>query len=252
MAKANLEVPASVSEVLPVNQFVATLGEFNADITKSAEMLAAIEKQEDTITNTKAGLSSILYGVLVSQAPSVLDGDVYAGEPVLFGWFEAVRLTWEGAYNSARGGNLEDTAIRKAWSRAFGWVTEDYGMKKPVAETKGAEAKSAKRAEEKEAIAALIASVPVAELQDRAKAQYNKVPELKGKAQAEALKEAKFLTKAIDTATSAETELLKVQVKQVKDDIRALLKEVADLYVLQEVRDMLQGAHDDAVYGNQS
>jgi hypothetical protein len=252
MAKANLEVPVAVSEVKPVNQFVATLGEFTADITKSAEMLAAVEKQEDTITNTKAGLSSILYGVLVSQCESVLDGKPYAGEPVLFGWFEAVRLTWEGAYNSARGGNLEDTAIRKGWSRAFGCVSDDYGMKKPVAETKGAEAKSAKRAEEKQAIAALIAEVPVAELQDRAKSLYNKVPELKGKAQAEALKEAKFLTKAIDTATSAETELLKEQVKQAKDDIRALLKEVADLYVLQEVRDLLQGAHDDAVYGSQS
>ena len=242
MTKSSQVVPASVSEVLPVNQFVATLGEFSADITKSAEMLVGIEKQEDTITNTKAGLASILYGVLVSQCDSVLAGDVYAGEPVSFGWFEAVRLSWEGAYNSARGGKLEDVAVRKAWSRGFGMVTDDYGMKKPVAETKGAEAKSAKRAEEKEAIAALIASVPVAELQDRAKAQYNKVPELKGKAQAEALKEAKFLTKAIDTATSAEVELLKVQVKDVKDSIRALLKEVDDLYTLQEVRDLLQGS----------
>jgi hypothetical protein len=242
MTKSSQVVPVSVSDVSPVNQFVATLGSFNAEIAKSAGMLVSVERLEGDIADTKAGLVSIIYGVLVSQCDSVLAGDVYAGEPVVLGWHDAVRLSFGDCYVSAKGGKLSDDAKDKAWSRVMVGLSDDYGYVKPKAETKGAEAKSAKRAEEKEAIAALIASVPVAELQDRAKAQYNKVPELKGKAQADALKEAKFLTKAIDTATSAEVELLKVQVKDVKDSIRALLKEVDDLYTLQEVRDLLQGS----------
>lgn len=246
MAKANLVVPVSVSEVKPVNQFVATLGSFNTEIAKSAGMLVSVERLEGDIADTKAGLVSILYGVLVSQCESVLAGDVYAGEPVVLGWHEAVRLSFGDCYKSAKGGTLGDTAVDTAWSRVMKLLSDDYSYVKPKAETKGAELKSAKRAEENEAIAALIASVPVAELQDRAKAQYNKVPELKGKAAQEALKEAKLLTKAIDKATSAETELLKVQAKEAKDAIRALLKDVSDLYVLHEVRDLLQGS----VYDN--
>lgn len=96
-------------------------------------------------------------------------------------------------------------------------------------------------AEEAQAIAALIEAVPVAELQDRAKALFNKAGD-GGKAGKEALAQAKLYTKAIDKATSAEAELLKVQVKEVKDSIRTLLKEVDDLYTLQEVRDLLQGS----------
>jgi hypothetical protein len=242
MTKSSLVVPVSVSEVKPVNQFVATLGEFHDDIAKSASMMVSVEKMEGDIADTKAGMISILYGVLVSQCESVLNGDTYAGEPVSFGWHEAVRMSYGDCYRSAKGGTLSDDAVDKAWSRSMAGLSDDYGYVKPKAETKGAELKSAKRAEENEAIAALIASVPVAELQDRAKAQYNKVPELKGKAAQEALKEAKLLTKAIDKATSAETELLKAQAKEAKETIRALLKEVDDLYVLHEVRDLLQGS----------
>lgn len=241
MTKSSQVVPASVSDVLPVNQFVAMLGDFNAEISLIASNVAELYRADSEIESIGVRVADSLYGVLVSQCDSVLAGDVYAGEPVSFGWFEAVRLEFGGAYKVVKAG-ASDEAVRKAWSRAFALVTEDYGMKKPVAETKGAELKSAKRAEENEAIAALIASVPVAELQDRAKAQYNKVPELKGKAAQEALKEAKLLTKAIDKATSAETELLKAQAKEAKETIRALLKEVDDLYVLHEVRDLLQGS----------
>jgi len=239
MAKANLVLDVNVS---PVNQFVATLGEFKSELTKSADMLVSVEVSENDIDNKKAGIASILYGVLVSQSDSVLAGEIYAGEPVVLGWHEAVRLSFGDCYKSARGGKISDDAVDKAWSRVMKLLSDDYAYVKPKAETKGAELKSVKRAEEKQAIAALIASAPVAELQDRAKALYNKVPELKGKTAQEALKQAKLYTKAIDTATSAEAELLKVQVKDVKDSIRTLLKEVDDLYTLQEVRDLLQGS----------
>lgn len=241
MAKANLVVPVSVSDVSPVNQFVATLGSFNTEIAKSAGMLVSVERLEGDIADTKAGLVSILYGVLVSQSDSVLAGDVYAGEPVVLGWHEAVRLSFGDCYKSAKGGTLGDTAVDTAWSRVMKLLSDDYGYTKPKAETKGAEAKSAKRAEEAQAIAALIEAVPVAELQDRAKMLFNKAGD-GGKAGKEALAQAKLYTKAIDKATSAEAELLKVQVKEVKDSIRALLKEVDDLYTLQEVRDLLQGS----------
>jgi hypothetical protein len=176
----------------------------------------------------------------------VLEGEVYAGEPVLLGWHEAVRLSWLDAYGSAKGGGLNEKALNMAWSRVSTLLSDTFGYEKPKAETKGAEAKAGKRAEEAEAIAALVDAMPVAELQDRAKALYNKVPELKGKQAQEVLKEAKLITKAIDKATSAEVELLKVQLKDVKDTIRTLLKEVDDLYTLQEVRDTLQGAVYDA------
>lgn len=248
MAKANLVVPAVVSDVKPVNQFVATLGEFHDDIAKSAGMMVSVEKMEGDIADTKAGLISIMYGVLVSQCDSVLNGDIYAGEPVGFGWHEAVRMSYGDCYRSAKGGTLSDDAVDKAWSRVMVGLSDDYAYVKPKAETKGAELKSAKRQQEAQAVAALIASAPVAELQDRAKSLYNKVPELKGKQAQEALKEAKLITKAIDKATSAETELLKEQVKQVKEAIRTALKEVDDLYVLQEVRDLLQGS----VYDNEA
>lgn len=242
MTKSSLVVPVSVSEVKPVNQFVATLGEFHNDIAKSASMMVSVEKMEGDIADTKAGMVSILFGVLVSQCESVLNGDVYAGEPVSFGWHEAVRMSYGDCYRSAKGGTLSDDAVDKAWSRSMVGLSDDYGYIKPKAETKGAELKSAKRAEENEAIAALIASVPVAELQDRAKAQYNKVPELKGKAAQEALKEAKLLTKAIDKATSAETELLKASLKLVRSEIIALVKQVEDLSILNDVAEALASA----------
>lgn len=241
MANAKQVVPVSVSDVKPVNQFVATLGEFSGEIAKSAGMMVSVETMEGDIANTKAGMISIMYGVLVSQCDSVLAGDVYAGEPVVLGWHEAVRLSYGDCYRSAKGGTLSDDAVFKAWSRVMVGLSDDYAYVKPKAETKGAEGKAGKRAEEAEAIAALIASAPVAELQDRAKALFNKAGD-GGKAGKEALAQAKLITKAIDKATSVEAELLKVQAKEAKDAIRALLKEVDDLYTLHEVRDLLQGS----------
>jgi len=245
MAKANSVVPVNVSEVKPVNQFVATLNEYHDDIAKSANMMVSVEKMEGDIADTKAGMLSILYGVLVSQCESVLNGGVYAGEPVSFGWHEAVRMSYGDCYRSAKGGKLSDDAVDKAWSRSMTGLSNDYSYVKPKAETKSAELKSAKRAEEAEKIAALISSVPVAELQDRAKAQYNKVPELKGKEAQEALAQAKLYTKAIDKATSAEAEALKAKVKTVKSEVLAMLKQVDDYSVLLDVADLLRGSVND-------
>jgi hypothetical protein len=243
MANAKQVVPVSVSEVLPVNQFVATLGEFNGAISKSADMLVSVERLEGDLTDTKAGLSSILFGVLVSQCESVLAGDVYAGEPVLLGWHEAVRLSWLDAYGSAKGGVLNDKALNVAWSRVSKLLSDDFGYEKPKAVTKEAEAKATKRAEEAQLLAAYQA-VPVAELKDKAKALFNVAGD-GGKQGKEALKEAKLITKAIDKATSAEAELLKEQVKEVKDSIRDLLKRTDDLWVLHEVNDLLRGSVND-------
>lgn len=241
MANAKQVVPVSVSDVSPVNQFVATLGSFNAEIAKSAGMLVSVERLEGDIADTKAGLASIVFGVMVSQCDSVLAGDVYAGEPVVLGWHEAVRLSFGDCYKSAKGGTLGDTAVDTAWSRVMKLLSDDFGYTKPKATGKEAEAKSVKRAVEAEKIAALIASAPVEALQDKARSLFNKAGD-GGKAGKEALAEAKLITKAIDKASSAEAELLKVQLKDVKDSIRALLKEVDDLYTLQEVRDLLQGS----------
>jgi hypothetical protein len=239
MAKANQVLDVNV---LPVNQFVATLGEFKSELIKSADMLVSVEVSESDIDNKKAGIASILYGVLVSQSASVLAGEIYAGEPVVLGWHDAVRLSFGDCYKSARGGKISDDAVDKAWSRVMKLLSDDYAYVKPKAETKGAEAKSAKRAEEAEAVAALIAEVPVAELQDRAKWLYNKVPELRGGEAKEALAQAKLYTKAIDKATSAEADALKAKLKTMRADIVALVKQVDDAYVLGEVLEMLQGS----------
>ncbi len=243
MANAKQVVPVSVSDVKPVNQFVAMLGGFNAEISKSADMLVSVERLEGDLTDTKAGLSSILFGVLVSQCESVLAGDVYAGEPVSLGWHDAVRLSWLDAYGSAKGGVLNDKALNMAWSRVMKLLSDDFGYEKPKAATKEAEAKAGKRAEEAQLLAAYEA-VPVAELKDKAKALFNVAGD-GGKQGKEALKEAKLITKAIDKATSAEAELLKVQVKEVKDSIRDLLKRTDDFYVLAEVQELLLGSVND-------
>jgi hypothetical protein len=229
------------SNVLPVNQHVATLAEFSGHITKCADMLVSVEKLEGNIEDAKAGISSILYGVFVSQCESVLNGEVYAGEPVTLGWFDAVRLSWGDAYNKAKGGKLEAPAINTAFSRSLKLVTNDYGFTKPLANTSESARKSDSRAKEAEVIAALIDSASVGELKDKAKALFNKAGD-GGKAGKDALAQAKLITKAIDKATSEEAELVKAQTKAVKDAIKNALKSVDDYYVLCEVRDLLEGA----------
>lgn len=229
------------SNVLPVNVHVATLAEFSGEITKCADMLVSVEKLEGNIEDAKAGISSILYGVFVSQCESVLDGRPYEGEPVTLGWFDAVRLDWGVAYNKAKGGKLEAPAINTAFSRSLKLVTNDYGFTKPKAETKESERKSEARAKDNEVIAALIDSASVGELKDKAKSLFNKAGD-GGKAGKEALAQAKLITKAIDKATSEEAELVKAQIKEVKDAIKTALKSVDDYYVLSEVRDLLESA----------
>ena len=196
------------TNVLPVNQFVELLSEFDADISSVASNVAELYRADSEIESIGVRVADTLYSVLVSQ-----------GELKL-GWFDAVRLNFGVAYKSVKTGASEE-AVRKAWSRAFGLVSEAYTIEKPKAESSDAVTKSAKRAEESEKVAALIASAPVAELQDRAKALFNKAGD-GGKAGKEALAEAKLYTKAIDKATSAEAELLKVQLKAVRADVVAL------------------------------
>jgi len=219
------------SNVLPVNQFVELLSEFDADINSVASNVAELYRADSELESIGVRVADTLYSVLVSQ-----------GELKL-GWFDAVRLNFGVAYKAVKTGS-SDEAVRKAWSRAFGLVSEAYTIEKPKAESTDAVAKSAKRAEESEKVAALIASAPVAELQDRAKALFNKAGD-GGKAGKEALAEAKLYTKAIDKATSAEADKLKAQVKEVKESIRDLLKRTDDFYVLSEVQELLLGSVND-------
>jgi hypothetical protein len=219
------------SNVLPVNQFVELLSEFDADISSVASNVAELYRADSELESIGVRVADTLYSVLVSQ-----------GELKL-GWFDAVRLNFGVAYKAVKTG-ASDEAVRKAWSRAFGLVSEAYTIEKPKAESSDAVTKSAKRAEESEKVAALIASAPVAELQDRAKALFNKAGD-GGKAGKEALAEAKLVTKAIDKATSAEADRLKAQVKEVKDSIRDLLKRTDDFYVLAEVQELLLGSVND-------
>lgn len=237
MAKANQVVPASVSDVKPVNQFVATLGEFKSEISQSADMLVSVEKLEGNIADTKAGLGSIVYGVLVSQAPSVLAGDVYAGEPVVLGWHDAVRLSFGDSYKSAKGGMLSDDAVNMAWSRVMKLLADDYGYVKPKAETKGAEAKAEKRAKQAELLAAYEA-VPVADLKSQAKALYNKA----GDGDKEAKKQADLIIKAIDLKSKSFDTELKASIKLVRSEIIALVKQVEDLSILNDVAEALASA----------
>lgn len=215
--------------VLPVNLFVATLGEFSDDITKSADMLVSVEKLEGNIADTKAGISSILWGVLVSQ-----------GEPVALGWHDAVRLSWGDAYRSAKGGTLSDDAVDKAWSRNMKLLGDDYGYVKPKAETKGAEAKAIKREKEAELLAAYEA-VPVADLKAQAKSLYNKA----GDGNKEAKKQADLIVKAIDLKSKASDAERKEQAKAIKAEIVAMLKQVTDYSVLLDVADLLRGSVND-------
>lgn len=227
MAKAKTVVDVSV--VSPVNQFVATLGEYALDISHSADMLVSVEKLEGNIADTKAGISSILWGVLVSQTEP--------NEPVALGWHEAVRLSWGDEYRSAKGGALSDDAVNMAWSRVMKLLADDYGYVKPKAETKGAEAKAEKRAKQAELLAAYEA-VPVADLKSQAKALYNKA----GDGDKEAKKQADLIIKAIDLKSKSFDTELKASLKLVRSEIIALVKQVEDLSILNDVAEALASA----------
>lgn len=224
MAKANSVV--DVNEVVPVNQFVATLGGFSSEINQSAGMLVSVEKLEGDVADTKAGLSSILWGVLVSQ-----------GEPVLLGWHDAVRLSWGDAYRSARGGSLSDEAVNTAWFRVMKLLSDDYGYTKPKAETKGAEGKAQARAKQAELLAAYEA-VPVADLKAKAKALYNQA----GDGDKEAKKQADTIVKAIEAKTKAVEKASMSELKALRSEIVALVKQVTNVDVLADVASMLSDA----------
>lgn len=215
-----------VTNVLPVNQFVELLGEQAHDISQTADMLVSVERLEGNIADTKAGISSILWGVLVSQ-----------GEPVLLGWHDAVRLSWIDAYRSAKGGTLSDDACKMAWSRTMKFLSDDYGYTKPTAVGKDAEAKATKRAQEADLIAAYV-SKPVTELKAEAKELFNRA----GDGDKEAKKQADLIIKAIDKVNSQASDEMKAKLKSMRADIVALVKEVDDINVLRDVADVLATA----------
>lgn len=227
-------VPAVPAVPVPVvDVFIKTLAEFDLELTRSADLLVSVEKLEGDVKDNKAGISRIVWGVLISQ-----------DEPVLLGWHDAVRLSWGAKYLFVSGGKLGATAVDTAWSRVMDLLKEAYGYAKPRAETKEAVAKTANRAKENELIAALIAGSSVPELQHKAKALFNKAGD-GGKTGKEALQQAKLITKAIDKANSEEANEAKEQLKDIKSAIKELLKVVDDMYILEEARDLLQGSADD-------
>ena len=218
MNKKTLEV--AVESTLPlVSQFDEVMGLQMDDITKSAEMLVSVERAEGDIADKKAGLSSLLYGVLVSQ-----------GEPMTNGWFEMVRLQWRGVYNTAKGGMLNDGALDTAWSRVFKMVSDDYGLTKPKAETKDAEKKAVQRQKQAELLAAY-EDVPIDDIKAQVKDLFTKAGDGDEKAKAEANK----LSKVVKALTKAETDEAKARMKEVKAEITKLVKECDNLDVLETI-----------------
>ena len=227
------EIDLGWLDVPLVNQFDDVMALQLADITTSAELLVSVEQLEGDTADKKAGLSSLLYGVLISQ-----------GEPVTFAWFELVRVTWQGIYLSAKGGKLSDNALEVAWSRVLKLVSDDYGLTKPKAETADAKKKAEQREVKAQELKELVASyeaVPIDDIKSEIKALFNVVAD-GGDAGKVAKKEADKLVKVVEKLTKSESEELKAEQKAVKDKIKELLKNVSDIYVLRDVMDMLQGA----------
>jgi hypothetical protein len=220
-----------VKELSLIQQFDLIIAEQIADITRSADMLVSVEKLEGDVADTKAGISSLVYGVLISQ-----------GEPMTLAWFDMVRLQWGGVYRSAKGGALSDSAVDTAWSRVFKLVGDDYGLTKPKAETKDAEKKAEQRAKHEELIASYV-DTPIADIKAEIKQLFNKA----GDGDKEAKKQADKLVKVVDVLQKDEVKAEKDTVKELKDQIRLLLKEVNNVEVLHEVFGILQG-HVDDVY----
>ena len=228
-------VVGSVVDVPLVNQFDAVMALQLDDITKSAEMLVAIERWTDDIKSTSAGVAGLVYGVLISQG----ERDV-----VTYAWWDLVGIQWKAQYNIARGGGLADNALDVAWSRACALVFEEYGLTKPKAETADAKKKAEQREVKAKELKELVASyeaVPIDDIKSEIKALFNVVAD-GGDAGKVAKIEADKLVKVVEQLTKSESEELKVEQKAVKDKIKELLKNVSDIYVLRDVMDMLQGA----------
>jgi hypothetical protein len=232
MVTKTLEV--AVQSTLPaVEQFDAIIAEQLGDITKSADMLVSVEKWEGDIEATKAGIASVLYGVLISQ-----------GEPMTLGWFDVVRVHWLGVYNTAKGGSLTQSGLDNAWSRAFKLVYDAYGLTKPKAETKDAEKKAVQRAKQAEKLAAYEA-VPVEQLQSEVRKLFDVAGDIKNPNRKEAKKQADDLVKVIDAKMKASDDAIKEELKNTKAEIKELLKDANDIEVLYEVLQLLQGASYD-------
>lgn len=205
---------------------------------------AVIAEQADAIYNV-ASLTADLYrvdGELKNTGVQVADmlADVLGSQGVLtYGWFQAVQFAVADAYRIVKPG-VSDDAVRKAWSRAFACVTDNYNIEKPKAENKEAEKKAVQRAKEVELLAAY-ESLDVVELKDKVKDLYNKA----GDGDKKAKKEADLIVKAIDIRSKAENEEFKAERKELKSQIAGALKKVEDISVLQEVLYSLLGSVDD-------
>lgn len=228
VTKSNVVV-AVQSTIPAVDAFDAVIAEQSADIVKSAEMMVSVEKLEGDVVDKKAGISSLLYGVLISQ-----------GEPVTHAWHEVVRLQWGDAYRANKGGALTDTAIDTAWSRVYKLVSDAYGLTKPKAETKDAERKAKERAE----LLVAYEDFSIDELKAKAKDLINKSDNIVTGKQAK--QEANKVIKAIEARSRDQNAKMKAELKDVKKQIADTLKQVDDILVLHDVLEMLEGSVDDA------
>jgi hypothetical protein len=221
----------AVASTLPlVNQFDAVLAEQAEGIFNTASLTADLYRADHELEAISIRVGDTLHGVMVSQ-----------GE-LTYGWFEAVRLAVNDAYRVVKVG-ASDEAVRKAWSRSWKCVTDNYTIEKPASGSSDAEKKAAQRAKQAELLAAF-EDKSESELRSEAKSLYNKA----GDGDKEAKKQADLIVKAIDTRAKSEAKEAKDSTKAIKAEITALLKKVNDLSVLMDIQIMLEGSVDDAEY----
>lgn len=216
-----------VTNTNAVELFDGVLAEQFESINSVASNVAELYRADNEIESIGVRVADKLNDVLLSQ-----------GELTL-GWFDAVRLSFGDAYKVVKVGS-SDEAVRKAWSRAFKLVTDYYNIVKPTATTSGAEAKAEQRAKQDELLAAYV-DVPVRDIQAEIKSLFNKA----GDGDKEAKKQADKLVKVVDAKQKSEVKEAKDAVKNIKSEITALLKQVTDLEVLNDVAIMLAGSVED-------
>lgn len=218
---------AVISTIPAVDAFDAVIAEQADAIHTVASLTADLYRVDGELENAGVRVGDNLYDVLVSQGVLTL------------GWFQAVQFAVADAYRIVKPG-VSDDAVRKAWSRAFKCVTDNYSIEKPKATTNEAERKATARAKEVELLAAY-ESLDVVELKDKVKDLYNKA----GDGDKKAKKEADLIVKAIDIRSKAENEEFKAERKELKSRIAGALKKVDDIMVLEEVLGLLLGSVDD-------
>ena len=135
--------------------------------------------------------------------------------PTLELW-EAVANAWKAQYRTKTGAG--DDAVNMAWSRMVKRLSEDCGMDKPKATTKGATKKAETRTETKKAVDAAInaAGGDAAKLAESAAAAIK----------AGNVKDAKILT---DAAVAVQNDANKAAKKAADDAMRDARKKVAEL-----------------------